>query len=203
MLEFRQIANDEELRELQKLRYEVYCLAKRFLPATDYPDQLETDEFDAHSIHFIAIDTDKRPFKILGTLRLILDSEHRFPVENHFRLFQTIRERNRTVELSRLIITPQSRKGLTVPILMGLSREAYRYCLAKNIEHCYAVLEAPFLHILGRLGLLFEPIGPSEWYFNTENQPYYLSVSKVDKMLKKNNALFYTSLNESQKAFIV
>lgn len=197
MLKFREITSDEELRELQKLRYEVYCLEKRFLLASHYPDCIETDEFDPHSVHFAAIYMNDEPLKITGALRLILDSKHRFPLENHFQLLQPIIERDRTVELSRLIIAPEARKDQTIAILMGLSREAYRYCRVNNIEHCYAALESPFLRVLRRLGLLFVPTGPTQWYFNSENQPYYLSVSECDEVLRQKNAPFYAYLHGS------
>lgn len=189
MLEFRQIINTEELTELQRLRYEIYCLEKHFLPVADYPDGIESDEFDPHSIHFIAVDNDEAP-NILGTLRLIRDSEYGFPVESHFSLYQPIEDRHRSVELSRLIVNPSVRKRQTNPILMGLSREAYRYCLAKDIQDCYAVLETPLLRILRRLGLPFEAMGDKTLYFNSFNTPVHLTVSDVDTELGRQNPSF-------------
>ena len=37
------------LAQSYRLRYQVYCLERKFLPAEDYPAGLELDEFDSHS----------------------------------------------------------------------------------------------------------------------------------------------------------
>lgn len=201
MLEFRQAQNDAELRRLQKLRFDVYCIEKKFLPESDYPDGIEADEFDQHSVHFIATNGEGNSGEILGTMRLILPSELGFPVEAHFGLSKPIQDPQKTVEFSRLMVAPEARK-LSVPILMGLSREAYRYFLAHGIEHCYAVLEDPLLKLLRRVGLTFREVGGTEWYFNTLNFPVYLSVSEAVKALERNNALFYAYLNEDADSSI-
>lgn len=194
MLVFRQILSEEELRQVQQLRYQVYCIEKKFLSADNYPDGIETDEYDQHSIHLVAISENNG--KIAGTLRLILNSEHRFPVEKHCNLYQPIEDRKHSVEFSRLIVEKEYRKDFAISIMMGLSREAYRYLLKEDIEHCYAVLEVQFLRMLKRLGIQFRPIGSKEWCFNTENQSVYASVSECEKQLKENNAKFYAYLHE-------
>ncbi len=56
---FRPQTIDDDPRLLDqsyRLRYQVYCVERRFLPAADYPDRLERDSFDADSIHVAAID---------------------------------------------------------------------------------------------------------------------------------------------------
>jgi len=45
------------LENSYSLRYQVYCVERKFLPARDYPAGLEIDEFDRHSIHVGAVDT--------------------------------------------------------------------------------------------------------------------------------------------------
>ena len=44
------------LEQSYRLRYQVYCLERKFLRAEDYPEGLEHDEFDRHSIHVGAVD---------------------------------------------------------------------------------------------------------------------------------------------------
>ena len=196
MLEFRQAQNKDELRQLQELRYRVYCLEKEFLPTSDYPDGIEADEFDQHSVHFIATNGEGGSGEILGTMRLILPSELGFPVETHFELSKPIQDPQRTVEFSRLMVAPEARK-LSVQILMGLSREAYRYFLVNGIEHCYAVLEDSLLKLLTRVGLPFREVGHEKWFMGGYTRPVYLSASEAVEVLQTNNALFYTYLCES------
>ena len=60
------------LQHSYRLRYQVYCLERRFLRPEDYPQGTETDEFDPHSIHIGAMD---RRGTLAGTARLVLPRE--------------------------------------------------------------------------------------------------------------------------------
>ena len=59
------------LRDSYRLRYDVYCLERNFLKAHDYPDCLETDAFDPHSLHFGAMNLHD---ELVGTVRLVRPS---------------------------------------------------------------------------------------------------------------------------------
>ena len=60
----------ELLDEVFRLRYQVYCLEHSFENPRDFPDGLERDGFDGHSVHSLLI---HRPSgSIAGTVRLIL-----------------------------------------------------------------------------------------------------------------------------------
>ena len=194
MLEFRQPKDEQEMEQIHKLRYSVYCVEKGFLSKEDYPGGREYDEYDQHSAHFLAVDTDDDG-EILGTLRLILNSELGFPVEKLFSLKRPINDRARTVEMSRLIVAKQAR-NITLQILMGLSREVYWYAREHEVEDCYAVLEDPLLRLLKRVGLPFRVIGEEKWYMGAYTTPTFLSVSEAIAVLPKNNALFYEYLME-------
>jgi N-acyl-L-homoserine lactone synthetase len=188
MLEFRQASGDAELARIFQLRYEVYCLEKKFLRAEDYPDGIERDEFDDDSVHFVALDTDDSA-QLLGSFRLILPSEHGFPCERHFLIARPSPDPQRTAELSRMVIAPQARP-IWRHILMGLSKEVYLYTRANSVEHCYAALERPLLAMLKRLGLPFEPVGEPGRYFNTDNIPTIptiLTIGDMEASLPRHN----------------
>ena len=58
------------LRTALAIRYQVYCLERKFENADEHDDQLERDEFDAGAIHSLVI---HRPTsEAIGTARLIL-----------------------------------------------------------------------------------------------------------------------------------
>src|SRR5262245_47223004 len=60
-----------DLREASyRLRYEVYCVENTFLVAGDYPDGLETDEYDDRSLHALLQHVPSGKF--VGTVRLIM-----------------------------------------------------------------------------------------------------------------------------------
>ena len=45
--------SDELKNEVYKLRYQVYCIETQFLNSEHYPDDLEFDEFDQQSVHYL------------------------------------------------------------------------------------------------------------------------------------------------------
>jgi N-acyl amino acid synthase of PEP-CTERM/exosortase system len=47
------------MQQALALRYDVYCRECRFLRAEDYPDQQESDEYDAQSAHFASFARDQ------------------------------------------------------------------------------------------------------------------------------------------------
>ncbi len=193
MLEFRQVRSDAQMREVQRIRYEVYCQEKGFLNPCDYPDGLEQDEYDSRSVHFVAVETDDGQEKILGTLRLIKPSSLGFPAARHFSLSRPISNPENTLELSRLIVVKEARR-LSVHILMGLSKEVYLYSREQGVSDLYAILEEPLLKLLRRLGLPFNEVGETQWYLNSSNTPVHLSISDAESVLAANNAFFFAYL---------
>ncbi len=113
--EFSVIDEENLLYSSYALRYQVYCLEKRFLSAKDYPDEQETDIFDNNSIHVGC--TDKSD-SLIGTLRLVLPSHRGFPLFEHCELFdkyKNLADPNNpalvtAAELSRLAIMKSRRR---------------------------------------------------------------------------------------------
>src|SRR5690606_32062710 len=58
---FRALEPDDTpalLEASYRLRYQVYCRERGFLPAECYPDEIETDAFDAHAVHLGVLNMD-------------------------------------------------------------------------------------------------------------------------------------------------
>jgi len=67
------VNSDRLLKMALSLRYQVYCLERNFEEAAHFPDRLETDRYDAQSVHGVLF---YRPWdKAIGTTRLILSKE--------------------------------------------------------------------------------------------------------------------------------
>ena len=101
------------LKEIFKLRYEVYCLERHFLEASDFQEGLETDEFDDCAIHFAAYNLDN---DIIGTVRLVQPHpEQTYPYESHCSAFPEFLApgRESAAEISRLVVrkTYRRRRG--------------------------------------------------------------------------------------------
>ncbi len=72
------------LEQSYRLRYQVYCLERKFLRAEDYPNGLEIDEFDRHAAHIGAIDSHG---ELAGTARVVRASEQGLPIFEHCVIF--------------------------------------------------------------------------------------------------------------------
>jgi N-acyl amino acid synthase of PEP-CTERM/exosortase system len=98
------IAESGELkREIWRLRYRVYVEECGFERVEDHPSGLEMDEYEPHALHLAAVDD---AYRVIGTIRLILNSEKGFPMEHAAPLdFPGPKPPpDRTAEISRLAI---------------------------------------------------------------------------------------------------
>jgi N-acyl amino acid synthase of PEP-CTERM/exosortase system len=103
----RTIDDDPRLLESSyRLRYQVYCLERKFLPADNYPHQLEIDEFDDRSMHVGAVDIRG---ELAGTIRGVRTSEAGFPLLRHCTISPQetalFESGHALVELSRLCVS--------------------------------------------------------------------------------------------------
>ena len=110
------------LKEIYRLRYEVYCLECEYLQAKDFKEGLECDDYDDCSIHFAAYTLDH---DIVGTVRLVQPGEHQvYPFEGHCKVFEdfAMPARANSAEISRLVVrkTFRRRRGDSME---GISRD--------------------------------------------------------------------------------
>jgi len=96
------------LNDTFKMRYEVYVEEFGFENKDDHPDGLETDRYEKESIHFACLnETDS----VVGTLRLVLDSDKGFPIEHAVKtIFIKKTDRNKIGEISRLTVSKDLRR---------------------------------------------------------------------------------------------
>ncbi|MDY0360347.1 MAG: PEP-CTERM/exosortase system-associated acyltransferase [Desulforegulaceae bacterium] len=186
------IDDDEELMEkAYKLRYSVYCKEVKYLNPDDYDDSMEIDEFDKYSIHFAALNENN---EVLGTLRLVLNSDLGFPLEHHCREYDKTKidfSRNNLAEISRLAVDKSFRrrkddgmfgvesydgdannevskeireKRKRPIIVVGLYKMMYMESKRRGITHWYAAMEEKLNKALNHFSFKFEAIGPVQDY---------------------------------------
>ena len=99
------------LEKSYELRYQVYCLERKFLPAENYRSGLEIDEFDRHAIHVGAIDARG---ELAGTARAVTVSELGLPLFRHCTTFPHEMDRQPEyrclVEVGRLAVSRTYRR---------------------------------------------------------------------------------------------
>jgi N-acyl amino acid synthase of PEP-CTERM/exosortase system len=207
MFTFRRVETEEELEEVYRLRFHVYCTECSFESPDDHPDGRETDEYDAHSIHFIAIDPAKN---IVGSVRLIKHSELGFPIEKYCNPdIDTSRlPKDRVVEISRLAISKAYRRrdadGLygtykddvkgngggfkrrdhRPNIILGLFKAMYRESKWLGIVNWYVAMEKSLYVLLRRYGFDFYAVG-AEVQYHGRRKPYISRIGNIESSIAK------------------
>ena len=191
-----------------KLRYEVYCLENNFLAVEDYPDGIESDEYDDEAAHFYAFDEHE---ELVGYVRLVRpNADQLFPMQRHCSIWSdaaTLPARSEAAEVSRLIVRsdyrrrrgdrlsavaaePSSavfkddRRHAARQILRNLYLQMHAHSLKAGIHHWYAAMERPLARSLARslLGKNFGflPIGPQTDYYGPV-APYLASLRGMEE----------------------
>jgi N-acyl amino acid synthase of PEP-CTERM/exosortase system len=194
----------DTIRAAQAIRYQVYCLERKFENAAEHGNGIECDGFDAAAIHSLVL---HRPTSdAIGTARLILPRhtiggmpiqqllyQSGLRAEDHFPL-------RATAEVSRFAISNEfrrrcsealpiadaHRKGETCGVLpcLGLMQELLRQSVAQRLTHWAAVMEPKLLRMLAAMGIHFTPVGPMVTYHGLR-QPSYCRISEMLKRMRQ------------------
>ena len=77
------VSDPDALGRGYRIRFEVFCIERGFLRSEDYPDQVESDPYDAQAVHFLASHSSGQP---AGTARLVLNGPLGLPMLGHCEL---------------------------------------------------------------------------------------------------------------------
>lgn len=180
------------LAEIQRLRYDVYCIERGFLDRNNFPDGRESDAYDDYAIQLAARDADGQ---VSGTARLVLDSPIGFPLEAHARglghAFHSI-PRDRTAEISRLAVAKSGRQVRKAGqlrahslVLFKVFREMCVESKRLGLDHWLAAMEPTLQRLLRRLvGFEFVQIGEPMDYYG-EVVPYKASIADFIRTLER------------------
>lgn len=192
-----------------RLRFEVYCRDCTFLPAEDYPDSLEKDEYDPSSLHALAFNLQH---ELVGYSRLVMpDACGLFPWQSHCCELLPGAELpapELSAEVSRLMVHRHYRRrrgdvvqgasvGLAEPaaddfmeryrrrpqILLSLYRQMYQHSLQHGIRYWYAAMERGLAGALSMMGFPFQAIGREADYFGPV-APYLADLRKLEQVLE-------------------
>ena len=225
MFEFKKISHDDPLlNEVYKLRYKVYCDEWGFERPEDHPGGIERDEFDEHSVHFVAIRKDNQ--QLVGTTRIIFHSKLGFPIEEHCHINDDILkfDKSHWGEISRLAVSKEFRKrvgddsiyknddpllyNVNSPykekrknenqIVIGLYRCIYRESLDSRLTHLYAVMAKGLFLLLHRIGISFMQAGPGIEYHGIRT-PYIGCIKEMlEEFSRTNHDLYQCFIEENQ-----
>lgn len=179
-------ATSEALKqEVYQLRYQVYCIEKGFENPAAYAENLEYDEYDAHSSHYLIRHRETGDY--MATTRLILPVPHQLlPTEHYSQPHQLKRlqgmSHDNSAELSRCCVAKHFRRrknerhllvtndvdelrfsrraiGSAAHITLALLTCAIRMSNQNNVEYWYALLQPELKQVFSTLGVHFIDIG--------------------------------------------
>lgn len=108
------LADTHESKNIHySIRYQVYCEEMGFENKDDFPLEMEFDEYDNHSVHFIV--RAKETGQWVGAMRMVFKNELPLPMETHCLLNKPISNTifNRSIEISRLCLVKEVRRRKT------------------------------------------------------------------------------------------
>jgi N-acyl amino acid synthase of PEP-CTERM/exosortase system len=193
----------ELLREVYRLRYQVYCVENSFEDPADNPDGLEIDPYDNHSIHALLLHKASgmpagtvrlvlpRPGETSGSLPLhavcrdpLLTQPDFLPIEStaefsRFAVSKEFRRRLGDKLYGRALPAEEADQRRIVPhITLGLMAGALQMTQGRGIDHVCAVMEPALLRLLTRLGIRFKPLGEMVEHHG-RRQPCYTQVDQL------------------------
>ncbi|MDD5275859.1 MAG: PEP-CTERM/exosortase system-associated acyltransferase [Methylovulum sp.] len=138
--------SDALKKEVYKLRYQVYCLEIAGYKPEDYPDGLESDEYDSHSIHYLI--RHRKSGEYAATTRIILtdanNPDELLPIETHCTIdnvavTQTI-DRRHLAEVSRFCVSKSFKKrkneaNTLTPICADLDQDFFTADERRTFPH--------------------------------------------------------------------
>jgi N-acyl-L-homoserine lactone synthetase len=185
---FRKAQTNDDYQKIHALRFQTYCVEKKWLKSQCYPDRLEKDVYDPYSTHFLA---ERENGDIVGTVRLILSDRlpkgKTLPIAKHPNVDADSLIAYNSAEISRLIIDKSERRK---NIELGFYRLIYHSSKEYGISHWYITVNKGFLLILQRLCLPFQQLAEPGEYMGTTT-PAELSMSVFEQHLSRENQVFF------------
>lgn len=194
----------QELDEVFKLRYDVYCEETEFLSKEENLGGRERDRFDDHSVQALLSYLPTADYA--GTLRIVLPQPDKPGADLPARLacdaLNQIGDElplETTGELSRFAVASKFRKrdndtlypgvesGETDPrrvlphITLGLMHSAFEITKQNNLTHLCAIIDPLLLRLLRRLGITFQKVGGLV-DFHGLRQPVYYDYTLFEQM---------------------
>jgi N-acyl-L-homoserine lactone synthetase len=155
----------EELRQVYRLRHQVFCIDQGVIPATN-PNRIESDQYDGRSIHIML----RRRVDgfMVGTVRIIVpdqdDPSKPLPMQKLCSPALLAHIPSASLgEVSRFALAPERRffgapsDGL---LRLGLLRGILHASLESGLTHWCAMMERRLLRLLDSTGVQFAPVGP-------------------------------------------
>ena len=210
--------NSELLQEVYRIRYQVYCQELNYEPPTKFPDKMERDLYDRHSIHCLL--KHKPTGKYAGCVRIIIPEKKTKKTAFPWQKFadkivypHSTYEWTNVCEISRLAVIAEFRKrkgdsdlplGMLLPDrsggqrrfpLIAMSLYWAAFCLALNLRlDIFAIMEPRLARHLRRCGLSYCLV--SELFeLHGKRGIFYTKPPELPECLDSDSYQFFEMLN--------
>ncbi|MDT8338729.1 MAG: GNAT family N-acyltransferase [Sulfurimonas sp.] len=160
---FLEVCDKELLERVFAFRYKILLETyPEYIQVFKFPDAKEYDKYDNYSVHFAALDDDG---KVCATVRLIHHSPIGYPTENSMTFDNSMFEREKLGEMSRIFVGAKYRNiQTTKKIIQAVKTFMYIKMMKLGIEYTYGSLEESFFRLLRIYKMNYEIVGKKQMY---------------------------------------
>ncbi|MFA5135402.1 MAG: GNAT family N-acyltransferase [Patescibacteria group bacterium] len=189
------IAKEDEQKYLFRLRYQVYCLEKGFLPKEDYPSEMETDQYDVYATSIVVTNQHSQ---VIGGIRIIPNHQKQVLTEEHYTVKQYMPNNARYAELSRFVVKKDFRNKI---VSLGLIKSAIIYAINNGITHFVITCSVEHGERYKQFG--FRAISFPYKYYGVDDKSLSVTlindITDSNEKLKTLNPFFYHFLRHDHK----
>ena len=158
---FLEVTDKELLDKVFAFRYKVFMeIYPEYIKQLGITDAKEHDKYDPYAIHFAALDENE---EVCATVRLIYHSPIGYPTENSIQFDNSIFERDKLGEMSRIFVDKKYRSIKNTKIIIQAVKEfMYIRMMQEDIAYTYGYLEESFLRLLKIYKMPYHPIGEKQ-----------------------------------------
>lgn len=158
---FLEVSDKKLLDKVYAFRYKVLTeIYPEYLKKLDFTDGKEYDEYDEFSTQFAAFN---EKGEVCATLRFIYHSPIGYPTENNLKFDNSMFDRKKLAEMSRIFIDSKYRNMKTTKALLdGIKELVYFKIIKEDIKYMYGSLEENFLRLLQIYKIPYVPIGKKQ-----------------------------------------
>ncbi|MDQ1244907.1 MAG: hypothetical protein QG565_1247 [Campylobacterota bacterium] len=158
---FLEVKDSELLDKVFAFRYKILLeIYPEYIEASNFLDEKEFDKYDAYSVHFAAIDKEG---EVCATVRLIHNSPLGYPTENSMTFDNSMFERDKLGEMSRIFVDEKYRSiQTTKKVIEEVKKFMYLKMMKLGIEYTYGSLEESFLRLLRIYKMNYAIIGKKQ-----------------------------------------
>jgi N-acyl-L-homoserine lactone synthetase len=163
-MQFREAASEPERMECLRLRYRA-VVEMRMAAAADFPNGLESDDFDASAIHILGLDDGRS----IATSRIVLPLPGRsLPTEAAYGL--RLPGAGVVVEFGRVVVDPGYR-GDGHSVFMGLAARGWLSMRARGYTTAIGATPRRLIALFEALGITVTVLGEPRSYWGEERYP--------------------------------